>query len=98
MTEREGGRNKAQDEQVMPNKISYHPLPDAQPFSEQRLVPPTQLPRAHMLSLIFCGKEYPCGKFRSAVLATFPPCACADWQGAREAENSLSLCKHCLTN
>lgn len=79
---------------MMPNKFAHHPLAGAQPFPEQRLVPPTQLPMVHMLSRIFCGMEYgveyPCGKLRPAVLATLPPCACA--------ENSLSLCKPCLTD
>lgn len=86
---------------MMPNKFAHHPLTGAQPFPEQRWVPPTQLPMAHM-SRIFCGMEYgveyPCGKLRPAVLATLPPCACADWHRAWEAENSLSLCKPCLTD
>lgn len=101
MRERGGGRSKAQDKQMMPNKFAHHPLTGAQPFPEQRWVPPTQLPMAHM-SRIFCGMEYgveyPCGKLRPAVLATLPPCACADWHRAWEAENSLSLCKPCLTD
>lgn len=96
--ERERERNKAQDKQVMPNKFAHHLLTDAQPVPEQRLVPPTQLPTVYMLSMIFYGIEYPLGKFRLAVLATLPPCACPEWQRVWEAKKFLTLYKHWLTH
>ena len=68
---------------------AHHPPTDAQPVPEQRLLPPSQLPPAYILSMTSYGMEYPFGQFGSAVPAMLPLVhllACRVW----EAERSLT--------
>lgn len=54
-------RNKAQETQVLHNKIAHSTLPNAQPIPQQQLAPPGQLPQLVYTSMIFQGMESPSG-------------------------------------
>lgn len=53
--------NKTQDNQVMHNTITHHPLTDEQPNPKQRSGTPDQLAAVSILSLTFQALEYPFG-------------------------------------